>query len=249
MVYEDLKVDITHQCLDRLHEMRDALEAKHRIRLPIIVHLKGNSLRVGKIENYSVKLKKGSLFRLFQSKKVVGSSKACYCDLGDHFKKLRYDDILKIGYGRYSLRVVGKESMEEAEMEIGEEHCRLASPTKSQSRFGFKINSSKWNQRVKRKMSESIREELQVSGPKSTKVQTEESSKEAYASKFSSTIKTLEQLENRLPPRPSLTEPAPATSVRSKIQRSNSGESGSSNNLDDSVSSRSKASNSASSSR
>lgn len=235
------------QCLDKLHEMRDALEEKYKIRLPIIVHLKGNSLRVGKMDDYSVKLSKGDTFRVFQSKKIIGSCSACYCDLGDHFKKLKYGDILKIGYGRYNLKVIGKETMEQAENQIGEDRCKLASPSKSQSRFGFNLVDKKWTDRVLRKLSDTINEEMPLQGSKTMKAYIDESDKSFFAPKTNTSqrLAAISCLEKT--PRNKQIEQT-TDSVQCKKATSHSGGSCSSSNMDDSICSLSKVSNSAASS-
>lgn len=81
--------------------------------------MKGDSLRVGKFENYSVKLGKGSLFRIFNSKKISGTYRGCYCNLGEWFNKLEPGDLISINSGRNFLRVIDKETLEQGLIEVG----------------------------------------------------------------------------------------------------------------------------------
>jgi hypothetical protein len=95
-----------------VQEIRTSLEAKYRIRIPLIVQLKGDSIRVGKLETYTVKLTKGTIFRFFHTKKIVGNEKGCYCGFGEWFNRLLPNDLISINSGRHFFKVLEKDTVE-----------------------------------------------------------------------------------------------------------------------------------------
>lgn len=238
MVYEDLKVGDAHQFLDRLQEMRCALESKYQVRVPLIVHLKGSALRVGKVADYSVKLKKGSTFRIFQTKKITGNSKACYCDLGEHFASLKKGDIVGIDYGKHHLRVLGKETTETAINEVGDEYFNISSVPRSQSRFKFNLSQSRWRNKAERKMSEYIQEQTPVNEesespntPKKTNLKTVSLFGQVNATSQHEASKSQREIEEK-PKESNLG----SKSIKHKNPQSISQDPKSFNNLDDSFS-------------
>ena len=94
--------------------MRDDIEKKFGLVIPIMVDLKGNIIRLGKFKNNCVNLSKGQEFRLFQKKdKLKGNENGCYCDLGDWFDSLNPGDSLCVGFGNYTWLVKSKETLQE----------------------------------------------------------------------------------------------------------------------------------------
>jgi hypothetical protein len=74
---------------------------------------------MGKFENYTAKLSKGSIFRFFNTKKIPGNERGCYCNFGEWFNKLETDDLISINSGRNFLKVIDKETLEHGLMEVG----------------------------------------------------------------------------------------------------------------------------------
>jgi len=128
MVYEDPKF------LEKLHEIRTNLENKYAIRLPVMVQLKGSSVRVGKIEDNIVHLKQGQQYRFFQNKKIVGNNRGCYCDMGDWFKRLKPGDLISVNYGRFFMKVIKTERLEKGMKYISQTTVPTSADTKSEFR-------------------------------------------------------------------------------------------------------------------
>lgn len=86
-------------------------------------------VRIGKLAEHQVKINKGSEFRLFQKKKKLkGTDRYCFCDLGDWFESLQVGDKLLVGFGNYIWSVKGKETLSE-----GMNSCKIED--KSESKY------------------------------------------------------------------------------------------------------------------
>ena len=106
--------------LKKVSKMRDEIEKRQDVTIPLLADLKGNIVRLGKFGQHEVSLKKGQEFRLFQKKsKLKGTENYCHCDLGDWFDDLKKGDIIKHGFGNHGMLVTGKETQHEGMMNIG----------------------------------------------------------------------------------------------------------------------------------
>lgn len=104
----------------RVSKMRDEIEKKLNITLPLLYDLKGNITRLGKFGQHQINLRKGQEFRLFQKKsKLKGTDLYCYCDLGEWFTQLKEGDRIIVGFGNYGMVVKGKETLQEGLIKMG----------------------------------------------------------------------------------------------------------------------------------
>ena len=102
------------QFLKKASKMRDEIEKKYNMIIPLLIDLKGNVIRLGKFEEHSVNLQKGQEFRLFSKKhNIKGNKSCCFCDLGEWFENMKVGDKLLTGFGNNVLQIKNKETLAE----------------------------------------------------------------------------------------------------------------------------------------